>query len=109
MSLFDSIEACKTSMPSGVIYGVRSVHVGWLYDLPSELSLFPDQGNPSHANIRFHNGQLTPRLADDPAPCREIGANLMFVSRPVDYWNDDDADARFQAELEAKRAAREGQ
>lgn len=104
MSLFDSIEACKTSMPSGVIYGVRSVHVGFLFDLPSGLWLFPDEHDPSHANIRYRNGQLTPRLIDDNAPeCRSIGDDLMTVSRPIEYWDTPDADERFVRELEAKR------
>lgn len=107
ISLFDSIEACKASMPSGVIYGVRSVHAGFLFDLPSDLSLFPDQDDPSHANIRFRSGNLTPRLVDAAPVCRQIGLDLMSVSRPVPYWNEEDADERFQAEIEAKRAVRE--
>lgn len=105
VSLFDSIEACKTSMPSGVIYGVRSVHAGRLYDLPSGLWLFPDENDPSHANIRLRNGDVTPRLVDDPI-CRNIGSDLMSASRPVEYWNEPNADARFEQELEAKREAR---
>jgi hypothetical protein len=107
ISLFDSIEACKTSMPSGIIYGVRSVHVGRLFDAPSGIWLFPDNSDPSHCNIRFRDGTLTPRLTDDGPACRNVGDDLMSVSRPVDYWSDDNADERFQAELEAKRAARE--
>jgi hypothetical protein len=109
ISLFDSIEACKESMPSGVIYGVRSLHVGRLYDAPSELAVFPDENNPAHSNIRFRDGRLTPRLVDNAPACRNIGDDLMSVSRPVDYWNEHDADERFQAEInakiEAKRAA----
>lgn len=109
ISLFDSIQACKTSMPSGIIYGVRSVHAGRLFDAPSNLSLFSDEHDPAHCNIRFRDGTLTPRLVDDSPACRNIGDDLMSVSRPVDYWNEDDADERFQAEIkaeiEAKRAA----
>jgi hypothetical protein len=107
ISLFDSIEACKTSMPSGVIYGVRSVHIGHLFDLPSGLGVFPDQNNPSHSNIRFRDGTLTPRLVDGAQICRNIGDDLMSVSRPVEYWNAEDADEQFQAEIEAKRATRQ--
>ena len=112
ISLFDSIQGCKDSMPSGVIYGVRSVHVGRLFDLQSGLGVFRDQNNQSHSNIRFRDGSLTPRLVDnDGYECRNIGDDLMSVSRPVDYWNEDDADERFQAEMEAKieakRAARQ--
>lgn len=106
MSLFDTIEACKTSMPSGIIYGVRSVHVGRLFDAPSGVWLFPDDDDLSHCNIRFRDGSLTPRLVDDPAACRNVGDDLMSVSRPVEYWEQDDADERFEAEIEAKRAAR---
>jgi hypothetical protein len=105
ISLFDSIEACKTSMPSGIIYGVRSVHVGRLFDAPSGLSLFPDEHDPAHCNIRFRDGTLTPRLVDNGPECRNIGNDLMLVSRPVDYWHDENADERFQAEIEAKRTA----
>ena len=103
ISLFDSIQRCKASMPSGIIYGVRSLHVGHLYDLPSGLGLFPDANDPSHSNIRFRDGSLTPRLVDSAPDCRNIGDDLMLVSRPVNYWNEDDADERFQAELRVKR------
>ncbi|HEY6804475.1 MAG TPA: hypothetical protein VI306_12935 [Pyrinomonadaceae bacterium] len=104
ISLFDSIQACKKSMPSGVIYGVRSVHVGRLLDSPSGLGLFPDKHDPSHCNIRFSDGTLTPRLTESP-DCRNIGHDLMLVSRPVEYWEAPDADARFAVEIEQKRAA----
>jgi hypothetical protein len=105
ISLFNSIQACRTSMPSGIIYGVGSVHVGRLFDAPSGLWLFPDENDPTHANIRFRNGDLTPRLSDDPS-CRPIGDDLMSVSRPVDFWEHPNADERFAQELEAKREAR---
>src|SRR5215213_5938073 len=88
ISLFDSIEACKTSMPSGVIYGVRSLHVGRLFDSPSGLWLFPDEHDPSHCNIRLRDGTLTPRLIDDAAMCRNVGDDLMAASRPVEYWHE---------------------
>lgn len=106
VSLFDSIEACKTSMPSGIIYGVRSVHVGRLFDSPSGLWLFPDGDDPSHCNIRLRDGTVTPRLSEDAATCRNLAEDLMAVSRPVEYWQQGNADERFQAELQAKRDAR---
>jgi hypothetical protein len=105
ISLFDSIQACKKSMPSGVIYGVRSVHVGRLLDLSSGLGLFRDETNPSHCNIRFRDGTLTPRLTESP-DCRNVGQDLMLVSRPVEYWEAPDADTRFNVEIDQKRAAR---
>src|ERR1700752_4549415 len=91
ISLFDSIQACKTSMPSGLIFGVRSVHVGHLYALPSGLGLFPDENDPSHANIRFRNGDVTPRLSEHPN-CRNIGEDLISASRPIEYWEEPNAD-----------------
>jgi hypothetical protein len=107
ISLFDSIQGCKDSMPSGVIYGVRSVHVGRLFDAPSELALFPDENDPSHCNIRFRDGTLTPRLVDDDGSiCRNIGDDLMLASRPVEYWDTPNADERFAREVEAKQQAR---
>src|SRR5262245_24118353 len=83
MSLFDSIQACRTSMPSGIIYGVRSVHAGRLFDAQSGVWLFPDENDPSHCNIRFRDGSLTPRLVDNADTCRNIGDDLMLASRPV--------------------------
>lgn len=106
ISLFTSIEHCRATF-GAPIYGVRSVHVGKLLDLETGLSVVPDADSPNHLNIKYRNGDLTPRLIDDAPACRNLGDDLMSVSRPVAYWNEDNADERFQAELQAKREARQ--
>jgi hypothetical protein len=106
ISLFVSIEQCRAEF-GNPIYGVRSVHVGKLLDLQAGLGVFPDADRADHFNIKYRNGELTPRLIDHAPTCRNLGDDLMTVSRPVDYWSDPDADERFNRELEEKRAARE--
>jgi hypothetical protein len=105
LSLVDSIQGCKDvfGLP---IFGVRSIHVGAMLDLNQDLWLFPDADAPSHANIRHRNGDLTPRLVDNDPECRNLADDLMRISRPVEYWHEENADERFQAELAGKRAGR---
>jgi hypothetical protein len=106
ISLFTSIAQCHAAF-NQPIYGIRSVHVGRLLDLQAGLSVFPDEDSDDHFNIKHRDGELTPSLVRDAAACRNLGDDLMSVSRPVDYWNEDDADERFQAEIEAKRQDRQ--
>ena len=108
ISLFSTIQACKDSCRREM-FGVQSVHVGHLYDLPSGLWLFPDDNDLAHANIRFRDGQLTPRVSDNLTDCQNIGRDLMSVSRIVEFWRDDNADQLFQDDYAAKRAARQAQ
>lgn len=102
LSIGDTIQHCKESMPSGVIFGVRSVHIGTLRD--NGFDVFPD--SPTHGNLKFADGTLTPRRQDNEIQANDVAELLMRCSRPVPYWNEANADERFQAEIEAKRAAR---
>lgn len=90
-------------MPSGVIFGVRSVHIGTLRD--NGFDVFPD--SPIHGNLKFSDGTLTPRRQDGEPQANDVAELLMQCSRPVPYWNEDNADERFREELAAKRAAQD--
>lgn len=98
LSLFTSIAACKAAMERP-IYGVRSVHVGTLRDY--NLDVFPD--TVDHGNIRYRNGENIPSRETNHPLAFQIADDLMSRSRPIHYWDAEDADARFQAEMEAKR------
>ena len=98
LSLVDTIQHCKEGMQRG-IFGVRSVHVGTLRD--NGFDVIPDTTH--HGNLRLIDGQNLPRRQDDELEANRLAEVLMNCSRPVAYFNDDDADDRFQAEIEAKR------
>lgn len=99
ISLFTSIQDCKDAFEDP-IFGIRSVHIGTLRDY--ELEAF--RSSLTHANIRQNNGQNIPSRDDDHARAFQIADDLMGRSRPIAYWNDENADERFNAEVEAKRA-----
>jgi hypothetical protein len=105
LSITDTIQHCKESMPSGLIFGVRSVHIGTLRD--NGFDVFPD--SPTHGNLKFSDGTLTPRRQDNEPQANDVAELLMRCSRPIPYWDEEGADERFQAEIagkiEAKRAA----
>ena len=103
VSVATSIQGCKDLLPGGV-FGVRSLRVGEI--ARNGIDYFPDEDDPSHANIKYRDGRNIPtRLENDPE-ARSIGSDLLAWSRPVEYWDAPDADERFNRELEAKRAAR---
>lgn len=101
LSISDTIQHCKESMPTGIIFGVRSVHIGTLRD--NGFDVFLD--SPGHGNLKFSNGTLTPRRQDNETQANDTAEALLKYSRPVDYWDDEDADERFNRELEVKRGA----
>lgn len=102
LSLFTSIEACKGEFDSP-IFGVRSLHIGQLREYG--LDVFLD--SPAHGNIKYANGNNIPSKNQDHSRAFQVADDLMDRSRPVSYWDAEDADERFNQELEAKRAARQ--
>jgi hypothetical protein len=101
LSLFTTIRGCKENPDfQNPIFGVRSVHVGRLRD--NGLEVFPT--SDTHANIRYRDGTNLPLRREDEIRAKNMADLLMELSRPVSYWNEENADGRFQLELEAKRA-----
>jgi hypothetical protein len=100
LSVATSIRACKAQFDNPIA-GVRSIHIGRLRDYGLELF---DRTN-NHANIRYADGSNIPaRTADEPT-ARNIAEDLLNLSQPISYWDEDDADERFRAEYQARRAA----
>jgi hypothetical protein len=100
LSVTTSIRACKEQFERP-IFGVRTLHVGRLRDYGLELFDRTD----AHANIRYPDGDNIPTKDENEPEARNIAADLMEMSRPISYWDDDDADERFLAEYRAKLAA----
>jgi hypothetical protein len=100
LSVATSIRACKEQFTDRPICGVRSLHVGKLREYGLELF---DLGN-QHANIRNPDGTNIPSRIEDEISAKNIAADLTALSRPIPYWNMEDADERFQAEYLAKRS-----
>lgn len=102
LSLFTSIEACKAEFDNP-IFGIRSVQIGELQEYG--LDVFLD--SPAHGNIRYANGENIPSKHQDPTGAFQVADDLMDRSRPVPYWQDENADERFNRELQEKRQARQ--
>jgi hypothetical protein len=100
LSVTTTILACKAQFDDP-IFGVRSIHVGTLRDYGLELVRTSD----AHANIRHANGDNIPTRTDNDPKARQIAADLIERSRPVPYFNVDDADERFLVERQARHAA----
>ncbi len=100
LSLFTTIRGCKDNPDfQRPIFGVRSVHVGRLRDNGFELFRTSD----THANIRYRDGTNLPLRSEDESMAKNMADVLMELSRLISYWNDDQADERFIAELAAKQ------
>lgn len=101
LSLFASIEACKNHF-NEPIFGVRSIKVQALQD--HNLDVFRDDAN--HSNIKFADGERLPQKKEQPAEALNMADDLMAMSRPIPYWENQDADEQFAAEIEAKVEAK---
>lgn len=98
LSVATTIRACK-ELFNEPIFGVRTLHIGRLREYG--LELFDLRGQ--HANIRNPDNTNIPTRLDDEITAKNIAADLMNMSRPIPYWDDENADERFQAEYLAKR------
>jgi hypothetical protein len=101
LSLFTSIQGCKEHFEQP-IFGIRSAQVSALREYG--LEVFPDADD--HGNIRQADGQSIPHKSQNPPAAFQVADDLMDRSRPVDYWNESNADELFARDLEAKREAR---
>ncbi len=99
MSVTTTIQEAKDALPRG-IFGARSVHIGRLRD--NGLDVIMD--TPTHGNIRYLDGRLTPRDEDDRLAAQDLALLLLNCTRPIAYFNDADADERLHREIAAKRA-----
>lgn len=92
LSVATTIRACK-ELFNQPIFGVRSLHVGRLRDYGLELFDLLNQ----HANIRNPDGTNIPTKAENEIAARNIAADLMEISRPVEDWDAENADELFTA------------
>lgn len=101
LSVSTTIDGCRRSLPAG-IFGVRTIHVGTLRDHGFDVVM----DSQTHGNLRLASGENTPRTQDNEPLANTLAEQLLNISRPVEYWNDPDADERCARELEQKRAAK---
>jgi len=87
LSVTTTIRACREQFDRP-IFGILSLHVGRLRDYGVEA--FPS--TETHVNIR----PIPTRDENEPL-ARQIAADLMAMSRPVENWDAENADELFTA------------